>query len=244
MEFVEQLKSSIDIVKGAGEYVRLKRVGAAGRYVGLCPFHQEKTPSFNVNQTRQFYKCFGCGVGGDAIKFVEEIEGLSFWETVKMLAERYGIPMPKRSDYSDADSKLRGALMEMHTVAARLFQENLRGPQGGDARTYLLKRGVSQDVIDTFEIGYAEPSGQSLMRRFAERPFSTEQLEASGLVRKRNEGSGYYDSFRGRLMFPIHNESGKVIAFGGRALKAGDEPKYLNSPETEIYKKTFVLYNL
>jgi len=244
MEFVEQLKSSIDIVKVAGEYVRLKRVGATGRYVGLCPFHQEKTPSFSVNQTRQFYKCFGCGVGGDAIKFVEEIEGLSFWETVKMLAERYGVPMPKRSDYSDAESKLRGALLEMHTIAARLFQENLRGPQGAEARAYLLKRGVSQEVIDTFEVGYSDSSGQALMRLFSERNFSPDQLEASGLVRKRNEGQGYYDSFRGRLMFPIHNESGKVIAFGGRAMNDEDQPKYLNSPETPIYKKTSVLYNL
>ena len=215
MEFVDQLKSSIDIVKVAGEYVRLKRLGATGRYVGLCPFHQEKTASFSVNQTRQFYKCFGCGVGGDAIKFVQEIEGLSFWETVKMLAERYGVPMPKRSDYSDADSKLRGALMDMHSIAARLFQENLRGPQGADARAYLLKRGVAPDVIETFEVGLAEPSGQTLTRKLS--GFTTEQMEASGLVRKRNEGSGYYDNFRGRLMFPIHNESGKVIAFGGRS---------------------------
>jgi DNA primase len=244
MEFVEQLKSSIDIVKVAGEYVRLKRLGATGRYVGLCPFHQEKTPSFNVNQTRQFYKCFGCGVGGDAIKFVEEIEGLSFWETVKMLAERYGIPMPKRSDYSDADSKLRGALLEMHTIAARLFQDSLRGPQGAEARAYLSKRGVSQAVIDTFELGYAEPSGQALTRKLSERSFSAEQLEASGLVRKRNESQGYYDSFRGRLMFPIHNESGKVIAFGGRSMNDEDQPKYLNSPETPVYKKTSILYNL
>jgi len=122
MEFVEQLKSQIDIVKVAGEYVRLKRLGATGRYVGLCPFHQEKTPSFNVNQTRQFYKCFGCGVGGDAIKFVEEIEGLSFWETVKMLAERYGIPMPKRNEYSDADSKSRGALLDMHAIGRACFR--------------------------------------------------------------------------------------------------------------------------
>jgi len=244
MEFVEQLKSSIDIVKVAGEYVRLKRLGATGRYVGLCPFHQEKTPSFNVNQTRQFYKCFGCGVGGDAIKFVEEIEGLSFWETVKMLAERYGIPMPKRSDYSDADSKLRGALLEMHTIAARLFQDSLRGPQGAEARAYLSKRGVSQEIIDTFELGYAEPSGQALTRKLSERSFSAEQLEASGLVRKRNESQGYYDSFRGRLMFPIHNESGKVIAFGGRSMNDEDQPKYLNSPETPVYKKTSILYNL
>ena len=244
MDFAEQLKSSIDIVKVAGEYVRLKRLGATGRYVGLCPFHQEKTPSFNVNQTRQFYKCFGCGVGGDAIKFVQEIEGLSFWESAKMLAERYGVPLPKRSDYSDAESKQRGALMDMHAIAARLFQDNLRGPQGAEARAYLAKRGVSQEVIDTFELGYAEPSGQTLTRKLSERNFSAEQMEASGLVRKRNEGAGYYDNFRGRLMFPIHNESGKVIAFGGRAMNDEDQPKYLNSPETPIYKKTSVLYNL
>src|SRR6185436_7801981 len=165
----------------------------------------------------------------------EEIEGLSFWETVKMLAEHNGITMPKRSDYSDADSKLRSALMEMHTIAARLFQENLRGSQGAEARAYLSKRGVSQEVIDTFELGYAEQSGQALTRKFSERSFSMEQLEASGLVRKRNEGQGYYDSFRGRLMFPIHNESGKVIAFGGRSMNDEDQPKYLNSPETPIY---------
>jgi DNA primase len=244
MDFAEQLKSSIDIVKVAGEYVRLKRLGATANYKGLCPFHQEKTPSFNVNQTRQFYKCFGCGVGGDVIKFVQEIEGLSFWESAKMLAEHHGIPLPKRSDYSDAESKQRGALMDMHAIAARLFQDNLRGPQGAEARTYLAKRGVSQEVIDTFELGYAEPSGQTLTRKLSERSFSTEQMEVSGLVRKRNEGTGYYDNFRGRLMFPIHNESGKVIAFGGRAMNDEDQPKYLNSPETPIYKKTSVLYNL
>src|SRR5690349_12529208 len=244
MEFIEQLKSSIDIVKVAGEYVRLKRAGATGRYLGLCPFHQEKTPSFTVNQTRQFYKCFGCGAGGDIIKFVEEIEGLSFWETVKMLAESHGIALPKRTEHADADSKLRGALLEMHTIAARLFQENLRGPQGAEARAYLVKRGVSQEVIETFELGYADPAGQALTRKFAERNFSVDQLEASGLVRKRNEGPGFYDAFRGRLIFPIHNESGKVIGFGGRAMNDEDQPKYLNSPETPIYKKTSVLYNL
>src|ERR1051326_1344425 len=115
MDFAEQVKSSIDIVKVVGEYVRLRRVGTTGRYTGLCPFHQEKTPSFTVNQTRQFYKCFGCGVGGDAIAFVMEIEGMTFWEGLKLLAERNGIPLPKRSDYSDADSRLRGALFEMHS---------------------------------------------------------------------------------------------------------------------------------
>ncbi len=244
MDFVEQLKSSIDIVKVVGDYVRLKRVGASGRYIGLCPFHQEKTPSFGVNQPRQFYKCFGCGVGGDALKFVMEIDGLTFPEALKLLAERNGIPMPKRTEYADAESKLRGALLDMHAIAASLFQANLKGPQGADARAYLAKRGVSQELIDTFELGFSDASGQSLVRRLAQERFTEEQLDASGLVRRREDGSGSYDYFRGRLMFPIHNESGKVIAFGGRAMRDGDQPKYLNSPETPLYKKTSVLYNL
>ena len=244
MDFPEQLKSSIDIVKVIGEYVRLRRVGSTGRYTGLCPFHQEKTPSFSVHQGRQFYKCFGCGVGGDALKFVMEIEGLTFPETLKLLAERNGVPMPKRTEFSDAESKLRGALLEMHTIAARVYREALRGPQGSEARGYLAKRGVAQELLDTFELGYSEPGGQTLVRRLSDQGFGDQYLEASGLVRKRNEGSGWYDYFRGRLMFPIHNESGKAIAFGGRAMRDDDQPKYLNSPETPIYRKTSVLYNL
>ena len=244
MEFVEQLKSSIDIVKVIGEYVRLKRVGATGRYVGLCPFHQEKTGSFNVNQSRQFYKCFGCGVGGDVLKFVQEIEGFTFPEALKVLAERHGIPMPKRNEYADADSRLRAALFEIYSLAAQMFQANLRGAHGSEARNYLLKRGIGPESIETFELGYSEASGQALVRALSEKPFSQEQLDASGIVRRREDGSGYFDFFRGRLMFPIHNESGKVIAFGGRAMRDQDQPKYLNSSETLIYKKTSVLYNL
>jgi DNA primase len=244
MDFVEQLKSSIDIVKVIGEYVRLKRVGATGRYVGLCPFHQEKTGSFNVNQSRQFYKCFGCGVGGDVLKFVQEIEGFTFPEALKVLAERHGIPMPKRNDYADSDSKLRGALFEIYSMAAQMFQANLHGAHGSEARNYLLKRGIGQESIETFELGYSEGSGQALVRALGEKQFSQEQLDASGIVRRRDDGSGYFDFFRGRLMFPIHNESGKVIAFGGRAMRDQDQPKYLNSSETPIYKKTSVLYNL
>ncbi len=244
MDFVEQLKSSIDIVKVIGEYVRLRRVGSTGRYTGLCPFHQEKTASFNVNQARQFYKCFGCGVGGDVLKFVMEIEGLTFPETLKLLAERNGIQMPKRTEYADAESKLRGVLFDIHVIASNLFQASLRGPQGAEARAYLERRGVSQELIDTFELGFSEASGQALVRRLAQERFTAEQLEASGVVRKREDGSGYFDAFRGRLMFPIHNESGKVIGFGGRAMRDGDQPKYLNSPKTPIYKKTSVIYNL
>ena len=244
MDFVDHLKTSIDIVKVIGEYVRLRRVGATGRYTGLCPFHQERTPSFSVHQGRQFYKCFGCGVGGDALKFVMELEGLTFPETLKLLAERNGIPMPKRSEFSDAESKLRGALLEMHTIAAQVFGEALRGPQGAEARAYLVKRGAGPEMIDTFGLGYAESGGQTLVRRLSEQGFSEQQLEVSGLVRKRNEGSGFFDAFRGRLMFPIHNESGKAIGFGGRAMRDEDQPKYLNSPETAVYRKTSVLYNL
>src|SRR5579863_5542304 len=244
MDFVEQLKSSIDIVKVVGEYVRLKRMGSTGRYVGLCPFHQEKTGSFSVNQTRQIYKCFGCGVGGDVLKFVMEIDGLTFPEALKQLAERNGIPMPKRADFSDAESRLRGVLLDMHATAAQVFQANLRGPHGSEARAYLERRGVSQEMIDTFGLGYASAAWEDLARRFTEQGIPQDQLEASGLVRRRNEGQGFYDVFRGRLMFPIHNESGKVIAFGGRALRDEDQPKYLNSPETPIYRKTSVVYNL
>jgi len=243
MEFKEQLRSSIDIVKVVGEYVRLKRLGATGRYLGLCPFHQEKTPSFNVNPARGFYKCFGCGVSGDVFKFVMEIDGLTFYESLKLLADRAGLAIPTRGAFADDESKLRAALLRIHEIAAELFQSALRGPQGAEARAYLEKRGVSQDLIDTFGLGFAESSGQTLVRRLAKEGFPAEQIEASALVRRREDGS-HYDFFRGRLIFPIHDEAGKAIAFGGRAMREDDQPKYLNSPETAIYRKTSVLYNL
>jgi len=242
MDFAEQLKSSVDIVQTIGEYVRLKRAGTTPRYMGLCPFHAEKTPSFSVHAGHQFYKCFGCNAGGDVFKFIMEIERVSFFEALKLLAERNGIAMPKR-DYADADSKLRAALMEMHEIAARQFQANLNGPGGAEARNYLASRGVSQQHSDEFGLGLSDASGHQLVRQFESR-FTPEQLEQSGLVMKRQDGSGFFDRFRGRLMFPIHNESGKVIGFGGRALRPGDEPKYLNSPETALYRKSYVLYNL
>lgn len=244
MDFAAQLKSSIDIVKVVGEYVRLRRVGATGRYVGLCPFHQEKTPSFNVNQTRQFFKCFGCGKGGDALNFVMEVDGLTFPEALKMLAERNGVPMPQRTEYTDASSKLRGALHGMHSIAAQLYVAALHGPQGREAREYLARRGMNSELMETFQLGYSDASGQTLTRRLTGEGFTSEQIETSGLVRRRTEGGGVYDAFRGRLMFPIHDESGKVIAFGGRGMREEDQPKYVNSPETPIYRKTSVLYNL
>ena len=244
MDFLEQVKSSVDIVKVVGEYVRLKKAGGSPSYKGLCPFHNEKSPSFSVHSTHQFYKCFGCGVGGDVLKFVMEIERVSFFDALKMLAERNGIPVPKRNEYSDPQSKLRAALIEMHERASRLFQSNLKSSQGANARAYLAKRGVSEDRIAEFGLGLSGDSWDQLFRVFEHDGVPAAQLEQSGLIMKRQDGGGFYDRFRGRLMFPIHNESGKAIGFGGRALKPGDEPKYLNSPETEIYRKSYVLYNL
>ncbi|HEY1218938.1 MAG TPA: DNA primase [Bryobacteraceae bacterium] len=242
MDFVDQLKSQVRIEDVVGEYVKLRKSGPS-RYMGLCPFHSEKTPSFTVHVVHQFYKCFSCGAGGDVVKFIMEKEGLSFWEALKQLAERYGIPLPKRSQYSDEDSRLRGSAFEMHDMAQEAFRANLEGAAGEAARTYLARRGVARETIAQFGLGYAEGSGRALVRMFGGRNFSSAQMEQSGLMGTRQDGS-LYDRFRNRLMFPIHNESGKVIGFGGRALAADDEPKYLNSPETAIYKKSYVLYNL
>ncbi len=231
MEFVEQLKSQVDIVGVVQQYVPLRKMGPS--FKGLCPFHNEKTPSFTVHAAHQFYYCHGCHVGGDVLKFVMEIEHLSFYEALKLLAERHGIPLPKRNEYSDPDTKLRAAIYQMHEIAEAEFQSQLSSPQGAEARAYLQKRGVAPEIIEHFRLGYA---GRTLTRIFEKRGFSAEQMESSGLVMKREDGS-FYERFRNRLMFPIHNESGKPIGFGGRALGPEDQPKYLNSPETPIYKK-------
>jgi len=240
MEFAEQVKAQVDIVRIVGEYVKLRRIGA--RYLGLCPFHTEKTPSFNVNPNIGIYKCFGCGVGGDVIKFVQEIESLTFWEALKSLAERNGIPIPERRERPDADSELRSAVFEMYQQTAQWYAQNLFGNPGADAREYLQRRGLNSTVAEQFLLGFSENGWDTLAKRFGKR-YGPAEMDASGLFGKREDG-GYYDKFRGRLMFPIQNEQGKVIGFGGRALKAEDEPKYLNSPETPIYKKSMVLYNL
>ena len=242
MDFVEQLKSSVDIVAVVGEYVRLRKAGT--RYVGLCPFHTEKTPSFGVHPAHQFYKCFGCGAGGDVIKFIMEIEGLTFYEALKYLADRYGIPMPKQTRFSDEESKRRAVLYELHESAQALFRRLLASEAGAPARDYIRRRGISREAAAAFGLGYADRSGRALVRLFESKQVPRELMEASGLVLKRRDGNGYFDRFRGRLMFPIHNESGKIIAFAGRAMTPEEEPKYMNSPETPIYRKSYVLYNL
>jgi DNA primase len=243
LDFAAQVKASVDIVSVVGEYVRLKKVGATQSYTGLCPFHTEKTPSFRVHANHQFYKCFGCGQGGDVFKFVQEIERISFYEALKQLAERSGIPLPKRSEYTDADTKLRAAIFRMHELAEEAFRASLKSSSGAEARSYLAKRGVAAAEVELFGLGYTERTGHFLTNLFQRHDFPADQMEQSGLVMRR-EGGGLYDRFRNRLMFPIHNESGKVIGFGGRALAENDQPKYMNSPETPIYRKSYVLYNL
>ena len=242
MDFVEQLKSAVDIVSVVGEYVRLRKSSAL-RYTGLCPFHSEKTPSFTVHVSKQFYHCFGCHTSGDVLKFVMEMEHVSFYEALKSLSERYGVPMPKRSQYADEDARRRAVLFQMHELAQENFRANLAGPAGEAARTYLAGRGLAAQTIEEFGLGYSDRSGRALVRIFEQRGFERKLIEESGLVGTRPDGS-FYDKFRNRLMFPIQDERGRIIAFGGRALVKEDEPKYLNSPETPIYKKREVLYNL
>ena len=240
MDFAQHLKAQVDIVTVVSDYVRLRRIG--NRLTGLCPFHNEKTPSFSIYADHQFFKCFGCDAKGDVFNFVMMIEGVTFWEALKKLAEQNGIPLPKQSLAGDEITKLRAALYEMHEIAADHFRANLAGSSGEKTRAYLTQRGVTDESVRLFGIGLAEAGGR-LLRLLESRRFSPEQMTASGLIGRSDSGS-LYDRFRNRLMFPIYSETGKIIAFGGRALDPEDNAKYMNSPETEIYKKSHVLYNL
>src|SRR5712692_2353230 len=243
MDFVPYVKSSVDIVQVVGDYVRLKKQG--NRFVGLCPFHSEKTPSFGVHPGHQFFKCFGCGKGGDVFTFLMEIEGISFFEALKTLAEQRGIAMPKRGPeaMADEETRLRAALYDMHEAAQRFFRAQLETPEGKTARDYLAKRGLPADSVEEFGIGFAS-GGNRLVRLLEKEGFRPEHRKKSGLVMESQEGTGSYDRFRNRLMFPIASERGRLIAFAGRALEVEQQPKYMNSPETSIYKKSYVLYNL
>ncbi len=242
MDFAQQLKAEIDIVRVISDYVRLRRFG--NRYSGLCPFHNEKTPSFSVYSEHQFYKCYGCDAKGDVFNFVMAHDGLTFWEALRKLADQHGIAVPQQSQAGDEKTRLRAALYAMHEIAADHFRASLAGPNGASVRAYLQERGVTQASVQQFQIGLADGSGRTLLRLLEQRGFPSDQLQASGLIGRRDEDGSMYDRFRNRIMFPIHSESGKIIAFGGRALDPEDKAKYLNSPETEIYRKSHVLYNL
>jgi DNA primase len=239
----ERVKQQADIVRVIGEYVRLKKSGQ--NFTGLCPFHQEKSPSFAVHPVKQIYHCFGCGVGGDVFKFVMEMEKSTFPEAIRTVAEKCGIAIPsprERSPEQRQENQLRTGLVEMHREAAVFFARLLQeSPEGKVAFAYLEDRGLDRDTMKRFGLGYAPSSGDALLRHLKAK-FPEKLLEASGLV-SRDPSGRFYDRFRRRIMFPIANESGKVIAFGGRAL-GDDLPKYMNSPETPIYSKSTVLYHV
>jgi DNA primase len=295
-DFKDALKQQADIVRIVGDYVRLKKAGAQN-FSGLCPFHNEKTPSFSVHATRQFFHCFGCGVSGDVFSFVQKVENITFPEAVRLIAQKLGVAMPKvefSSPREAREAKLRMALLDVHERACAFFQDYLKRPEGASARAYLAGRGLDEATIAGFRIGYAPDSG-FLLRDALRREFDEELLRESGLFSWKEAASAepraaserrdtrdsqpdaqgppaarsqqpaisnalaanssppeapkltaFYSKFRNRITFPIANDSGRIIAFTGRALSTDEKagPKYLNSPETAIYSKSRVLFNL
>jgi len=239
----ERVKQQADIVRVVGEYVRLKKTGKD--FSGLCPFHQEKTPSFTVSPIKQIFYCFGCGKGGDVFNFVMEMERCEFPDALRLVAEKCGISIPKPKPSSPAErtqSGVRTTLVEMHREAQTFFVRQLQGTAEGKlARAYLEDRGLDKATIERFGIGYA-PSGGDMLLSHLKGKYAEKLLAESGLV-SRGDGGRLFDRFRRRITFPIANESGKIVAFGCRAL-GDDQPKYLNSPETPIYSKSNVLYHL
>ncbi len=253
-DFAYTVKQQADIVRIVGEYMTLRKSGAQN-FQGLCPFHQEKTPSFSVHASRQFFHCFGCGASGDVFSFVQKIENISFPEAVRLIAEKLKIPLPRMSYSSPEEERqagMRVGLIEIHERACKFFQEQLRRPEAAHAREYLASRGIRPEIIAEFRMGYAPDSG-FLLRDALRGQYDETLLRESGLFSWKDKGdeaadqkAALYSKFRNRVMFPITNESGKVIAFTGRTLSTDEKagPKYLNSPETPIYSKSRVLFNL
>lgn len=232
--FIDDLLSRIDIVEVIGKNVELKKFGS--NYKGLCPFHSENTPSFNVSQQKQFYHCFGCGASGDAIKFLRENEGLSFMDAIEKLASMANIELPKLSNKLSDDSK---SLYTINTEAKNFFIACLKNNQS--AKKYLVSRGISSEMIDLFEIGFAPESWDGLKKIFDEKNYVKEAIDLGLLINNKNKT---YDRFRNRIMFPIKNSAGKVIAFGGRTIDSNEKAKYINSPESNLFHKSYELYGL
>jgi DNA primase len=245
-EFIDDLRNQADIVRIIGDYVTLKKKGQ--NYWACCPFHGEKSPSFSVSAAKGFYKCFGCGKAGTVFQFVMEIEGSNFPEAVKTIAEKAGVSLPVMTNdddakYAEERDKQRDELRQLNIWATEFFESNLESGEAQVARDYLAKRGISDESRRQFRLGYAPNSWDALIGFLQQRGASKFQIERSGLVSLKDSGSGFYDKFRGRLMFPILDAQSKIVAFGGRILGDG-EPKYLNSPETVLYTKGQHLFGL
>jgi len=261
-DFAYTVKQQADIVRVVGDYVQLRKAGAQN-FTGLCPFHNEKSPSFSVHATQQFYYCFGCHATGDVFSFIQKIENITFPEAVRSLAQKLGIAQPAATYNSPAEAgeaRQRGVLLDIHETACEFFRDQLRRPEGASARQYLAGRGLDNTMIDRFRIGFAPDSG-FVLKDFLKNKFDEDVLRDSGLFswktgeQKPGEPeadaakpalANMYAKFRNRIQFPISSENGKVIAFTGRTLATDEKagPKYLNSPETAIYSKSRVLFNL
>ena len=236
---IEEIKSRVDIVELASEYLTLKKAGR--NYLGLCPFHQEKTPSFTVNREKQIFYCFGCGEGGNAITLLMKVANKSFPEAIKALAEKTGVLLPVKTFGREKGSE-HDEIIQLNLRAAQHYSRTLVSPGGKIARDYLQQRSVTEDAVKQFRLGYAPDTWRSLTDHIEGSGLSLKMAEQAGLIITGKDG-GYYDRFRGRLIFPIENIFGEIIAFGGRILGPG-EPKYLNSPESPVYTKGKNLYGL
>ena len=237
-DIIDRVRDSADIVDVVSQYVDLKQRGP--NYFGLCPFHNEKTPSFSVASAKQIYYCFGCNSGGNVFSFLMDYQQIPFPDAVKTLAERYNIPIS--IERSEGDSELYSSLYKLHDIAMNLYQDNLFSSSGKNALNYLKDRGLNEDIIKQFKVGFAEDGWDQLVKKCKGRGFTQSQIVKSGLFTQSEKG--VFDRFRSRIMFPIFHPSGKPIAFGGRIFESDDPAKYLNSPETSLYKKSNVFYGL
>jgi DNA primase len=239
--FIDDLRTRADIVQVVQDYVPLKKAGATWK--GLCPFHGEKTPSFQVNPEKGFFYCFGCQTGGDVFKFVELQEKVGFQDAIRLVARRFGMTVPEAGGGDETDSVERETLLKIHEAAAAWFGQQLTAAAGTRARQQLAARGIARETVERLGLGYAPPSRDALKSALLRQGFGLPLLAKSGLVVERDDGQTV-DRFRGRLIIPICRDSGSVVAFGGRAMEADQQPKYLNSPETPIYSKGRTLYGL
>ena len=239
-EFLDEIRAKNDIVDVVSGYVKLKRSGR--NYMGLCPFHNEKTPSFSVSPDKQIFHCFGCGVGGNVFHFVSKIENINFVESLEILATRVGMKLPEDNNSEDTKkAKLKSRIYEINNLAMNFYHKNLYNTSSKQAQEYVKKRKLDNKVLETFKIGYAGFNNE-LLKLLKEENYTDSELLESGLIKKSKEGN-LYDAYRGRLMFPIVDSREKVIAFGGRVLD-NSLPKYINSPENVVYSKSRNLFGL
>ena len=241
--FIQQVAAATDIVDLVGQYVALKKRGK--EFVGLCPFHDDSRPSLNVSPSKQIFKCFACGAGGGVFQFIEKYEKLSFPEAVRTLAQRANIPLPRQMQEVEEEKGLsRVELVRLTAFAAGFYSQRLRSPAGAAALEYVRGRGLTDESIDRFGIGYAPDAWGALTEAGLKQGYGDSQLLAAGLAARPEEHRGCYDRFRNRLMFPIMNPAGEVIAFAGRALDPSERAKYINSPDTILFDKSSQLYAL